>query len=55
MKEQEIMAFFTWDEKYRVGIKVIDTQHKQLFELIAHFYDTIRQKKTQRAMSEAIQ
>ena len=48
------MAFFDWDEKYRVGISTIDQQHRKLFELISHFYEHIRQKETQRAMTEAL-
>ena len=49
------MAFFDWDENYRVGISSIDDQHKHLFELISNFYETIRQKDTNRAMSEVLQ
>ncbi len=49
------MAFFTWDEKYSVGIKMIDSQHKQLFELISRFYEAICQKEAKRGMSEALQ
>lgn len=48
------MAFFDWDEKYSVGIMSIDQQHKQLFEMISQFYETIRQKETERAMSEIL-
>jgi hemerythrin len=48
------MAFFTWDEKYRVGIASIDQQHQHLFELISNFHATIRQKDVKRAMSEIL-
>lgn len=48
------MAFFDWDDKYRVGIKSIDQQHQQLFELISQFYERIRQKETKTAMSEVL-
>jgi hemerythrin len=49
------MAFFDWDDKYSVGIISIDQQHKKLFELISHFYEGIRQKETNLAMSEVIE
>ena len=48
------MAFFDWDEKYSVGIMSIDQQHRKLFAMISQFYETIRQKETQRAMSEIL-
>ena len=49
------MAFFDWDEKYSVGIKSIDQQQKKLFDLLSNFYEMIRQKGTNRAMSEILQ
>jgi hemerythrin len=49
------MAFFDWDDKYRVGIPSIDLQHQKLFELTSHFYEKLRQKETKGAMSETLQ
>jgi hemerythrin len=40
------MAFFDWEEKYSVGVKKLDAQHKKLFELVSAFYDRIHQKDT---------
>ena len=48
------MAFFDWDEKYRVGIKTLDHQHQRLFELVSSFYERIHQKDTARAMAEIL-
>ena len=48
------MAFFDWEEKYSVGVERLDSQHQTLFKLVNSFYDTIRQKDTQRAMSEVL-
>ncbi len=45
------MAFFDWEEKYAVGVKKLDLQHKKLFELVSAFYDRIHAKDTARAMS----
>ena len=39
------MAFVEWDEKYSVGIKDIDMQHKRLFDLINEFYDAVKNGK----------
>jgi hemerythrin len=39
------MAFVDWDEKYSVGIKDIDTQHKRLFDLINEFYEAVKDGK----------
>jgi hemerythrin len=36
------MAFFDWSEKYSVGVRSIDDQHKRLFELINELFDAMR-------------
>lgn len=48
------MAYFDWNERYRVGIASIDAQHQQLFGLVSEFYEAIRQKQTERAMSDLL-
>ena len=48
------MAFFDWEDKYTVGVKKLDSQHKKLFELVSAFYDRIHQKETARAMAEVL-
>jgi hemerythrin-like metal-binding protein len=50
-----VMAFMKWDEKYSVDIKIIDEQHKRLFELIENFYGALRQKHVKHGMSEILQ
>lgn len=49
------MAFFDWDEKYRIGVESIDAQHQYLFELIGNFYEAVRSKELDRAMTETLQ
>ena len=34
------MAFLSWRKEYRVGIEVIDDEHRYLFDLINAFHDT---------------
>jgi hemerythrin len=48
------MAFFDWEDKYTVGVKELDDQHKKLFELVSAFYDRIHERNTARAMSEVL-
>jgi hemerythrin-like metal-binding protein len=39
---EEPMAFVEWTEKYSVGVKEIDAQHKRLFDLINEFYELVK-------------
>ena len=48
------MNFMKWDEQYAVHIRLIDDQHKRLFDMIEQFYSALQQKETQRAMSELL-
>jgi hemerythrin len=34
-----------WKEKYNVGVPVIDQQHKELFERVTTFVETLRSQK----------
>ena len=35
------MALLSWNEKYSVGVKQFDDQHKKLFELLNTLYDAM--------------
>ena len=48
------MSFMKWDEQYAVHIRLMDDQHKRLFDMIDQFYVALQQKETQRAMSELL-
>jgi hemerythrin len=37
-----LMAYFDWDEKYSVGVKIIDQQHMRLVELLNELYEAMR-------------
>ena len=39
------MALLTWQEKYSVGIKEIDNQHKQLIDMINELNDAMLAKR----------
>ena len=49
------MAFVDWNEKYSVGIKDIDTQHKRLFDLINEFYDSVKEGKVAAGTAKVIE
>lgn len=40
------MAFISWDEKYTVGIRELDAQHKQLVVLLGDLYDAMQSSNT---------
>ena len=43
-----------WEEKYSVGIDVIDGQHKHLFELIGRLFDGMGKEKNKEALGAII-
>jgi len=48
------MNFMKWDEQYAVHIRLMDDQHKRLFEMIDQFYLALHERETQRAMSDLL-
>lgn len=40
------MAFFTWDDKYSVGIRELDNQHKVLIDILNELFDAMQAGKT---------
>ena len=46
--------FIKWDEQYAVHIRLMDDQHKRLFDMIEQFYLALHHRETQRAMSELL-
>ena len=35
------MVTIAWDDRFRIGLPIIDNQHKYLFQLINQLYDDI--------------
>lgn len=40
------MALFVWDDKYSVGIREIDGQHKVLIDMLNQLYDAMQSGKS---------
>ncbi len=47
------MPLLKWDEKYSVGIEVIDYQHEKLFFIANHLYDALLHHTEQTSADEA--
>lgn len=48
------MAIMTWDEKYAVGIDIIDQQHKQLIRMIDDLHEALVAEKGQQLLGEIV-
>lgn len=48
------MEKLEWEEKYSVGVKEIDDQHKKLFEVINELLDLIKTGNTNQAHPEKV-
>ena len=44
------MALFTWNDSYKVNVKLFDSQHKQLFDLINQLHDSMMVGKGKEVM-----
>lgn len=49
------MAYLTWNEKYSVGVKEIDSQHQNLVNLINELHEAMKQGKGKAIMSQVLQ
>jgi hemerythrin len=45
------MSLVRWDNKYLVGHDTIDSDHKNLFQLINNFYDAFQETKSRRELA----
>lgn len=48
------MSFFNWDEKYSVGIRELDTQHKQLFSILNELYEAMQDGSNKTKLAKII-
>lgn len=49
------MAFLDWSSTYSVGVKVIDEDHKALFEIVNALHDSIKRGDTDRSVGSALE
>jgi hemerythrin len=54
MGENNIMALFTWTNKFSVNIKIIDEQHQKLIELINTLHDQMKKGITDDILKEIL-
>ncbi len=48
------MALFTWNDSFNVNIKLFDSQHKQLFDLINQLHDSMMVGKGKEIMGDVL-
>lgn len=48
------MAFMQWEEKYSVGVREIDEQHKQLINMLSELYEAMQAQKTNDILGQII-
>lgn len=46
------MAVINWDEKYSVGVKELDSQHKQLIAILNDLYEAMHKQKTNEVLGQ---
>lgn len=48
------MAFIAWDEKYSVGVRELDNQHKQLISILGELYDAMQAQKANEVLGKLL-
>lgn len=48
------MAFIAWDDKYSVGVRELDNQHKQLISILGDLYDAMQAQKTNEVLGKIL-
>ncbi len=48
------MALVNWNDSYNVNVKLFDSQHKQLFDLINQLHDSMMVGKGKEVMAEVL-
>lgn len=48
------MNLYEWTEKYSVGIKSLDHDHQQLFDLVNHLFEAMSHGKAKEILSETL-
>lgn len=48
------MSFIAWDEKYSVGVRELDNQHKQLISILGELYDAMQAQKANEILGKLL-
>lgn len=48
------MSFFVWSEKYSVGVRELDSQHKQLMNILNELYEAMQSATDKAKLSKII-
>lgn len=48
------MAFIEWDEKYSVGVRELDSQHKQLVKILGDLYEAMQAQKANEVLGKLL-
>ena len=46
--------YFKWDDKYSVGVKLFDEQHKKLFTLMSNLRESMQGEDTKKVVGEVL-
>jgi hemerythrin-like metal-binding protein len=46
-RKEETVGFMTWDERFSVGVKTLDEEHKVLFGILNELYDAMKRGQAQ--------
>lgn len=49
------MAFYKWNERFKIGIESIDNQHKKLFEMIDNYYQSFKAGKSKEGLAKLLE
>jgi hemerythrin len=48
------MAFFTWDDKYSVGVREMDSQHKTLIDLLNELFEAMNANRSKEILGATL-
>jgi len=48
------MAFYKWNDRFKIGIVSIDKQHKQLFDMIEIYYQSFKAGKSKEGLAKLL-
>ncbi len=48
------MALFNWDDKYSVGVRELDNQHKTLVQLLNELFEAMQEKRSNEVLGNII-
>ncbi|WP_319777538.1 bacteriohemerythrin [Maridesulfovibrio sp.] len=48
------MSILKWDERYSVGVNIIDKEHRQLIDMINKAYDSVKDMEEDKVLRELV-